>query len=95
MAYGDHDHECLFATVTSVPPAQAQSVERADEYGTAATTVRAFHTAQGDGQGDDASAMVLPEKRSRPAFSPAGLTGFYGQLPDIALAECVAGCDQE
>ncbi|WP_146221619.1 hypothetical protein [Komagataeibacter oboediens] len=76
------DHEPLVATVMSVARAQAQPMERTDEYGTTATTVRAFYTALGDGQGDDASAMVIPDKRSRPAFSPAGLTGFYGRLAD-------------
>ncbi|WP_227672527.1 hypothetical protein [Komagataeibacter sp. FXV3] len=53
-----------------------------DEYGTAATTIRAFYDALGDGQGGNASAMVVPEKRTRPAFAPENMTRFYGSLAD-------------
>ncbi|KAH2821890.1 hypothetical protein KXV85_002533, partial [Aspergillus fumigatus] len=51
-----------------------------DEYGTAATAIRTFYAALGDGQGADASAMVVPEKRASPAFSASGLSRFYGSL---------------
>lgn len=51
-----------------------------EEYGTAATTIRAFYAALGDGQGAIASSFVVPEKRRLPAFSAAGLSGFYGKL---------------
>ncbi|WP_239020019.1 hypothetical protein [Novacetimonas maltaceti] len=77
-----HHHEPLVATVTSVSPVQAKPMEFTDEYGTAATTVQAFYAALGDGQGAEASAMVIPEKRAAPAFSPANLTRFYGGLAD-------------
>ena len=51
-----------------------------DEYGTAATVVRAFYAALHDGQGAPASQMIMPEKRSLPAFSPGAFSRFYGGL---------------
>ncbi|MBY4639189.1 hypothetical protein K6L44_04050 [Gluconacetobacter entanii] len=77
-----HHHEPLVATVTSVSIAQAKPMEFTDEYGTAATTIQAFYDALGAAQGTVASAMVIPEKRSTPAFSPSNLTRFYGGLAD-------------
>jgi len=75
-----HHHEPLVAWVTAVRLAGARPMDFVDEYGTAATTIRTFYTALGDGQGADASAMVVPEKRTSPAFSASGLTRFYGSL---------------
>lgn len=75
-----HHHKPLVAWVTAVRAVAARAMEFTDEYGTAATTIRTFYTALGDGQGADASAMVVPEKRSTAAFSPSGLTRFYGVL---------------
>jgi hypothetical protein len=46
----------------------------------AASTVRAFYEALGAGQGAAASAMVVPEKREKPAFSPTAMTRFYSSL---------------
>ncbi|AEH63648.1 hypothetical protein [Zymomonas mobilis] len=82
-----HHHEPLVATVTAVRPVsysapQAKAMDFIDEYGTAATTIRAFYTALGDGQGAAASALVVPEKRSTPAFLASNLTKFYGSLTD-------------
>ncbi|QHC36734.1 hypothetical protein [Komagataeibacter xylinus] len=77
-----HHHEPLVATVTSIAPAQAKPMDFTDEYGTAATTIRAFYTALHDAQGADAAAMVIPEKRTTAAFSPSNLTRFYGSLTD-------------
>ncbi|AFN55919.1 hypothetical protein FBY51_1190 [Zymomonas mobilis] len=83
-AENGHHHEPLVATVTAIRPAhsQAKPMDFVDEYGTAATTIRAFYTALGDGQGEIASAMVVPEKRSIPAFSAPNLSKFYGNLTD-------------
>ncbi|MCH7628162.1 MAG: hypothetical protein IH997_05525 [Proteobacteria bacterium] len=75
-----HHHEPLVAWVTAVGVGGARPMDFVDEYGTAATTIRTFYTALGDGQGADASAMVVPEKRATSAFSPLGLTRFYGSL---------------
>lgn len=77
-----HVHEPLIAAVTSIVPVQAKPMDFTDEYGTAATTIRAFYTALHDAQGADAAAMVIPEKRTMPAFSPSNLTRFYGSLTD-------------
>lgn len=44
------------------------------------STIRAFYAALGAGQGVAASAMVVPEKRGMPAFSPVAMTRFYGGL---------------
>lgn len=77
-----HDHEPLRATVTSIAPARAKPMDFMDQYGTAATTIHAFYDALRDGQGAVASAMVVPEKRTHPAFAPANMTRFYGSLAD-------------
>jgi hypothetical protein len=74
-----HHHEPLVAWVTRVDLA-AQPLDFIDEYGTAATTIRAFYEALADGQGAAASQMIVPEKRSLEAFSPQGLSSFYGRL---------------
>lgn len=85
-----HYHEPLLVTVTSIAPAQARPMDLTDEYGTAATTIRAFYDALGDGQGANASAMIVPEKRTRPAFAPENMTRFYGGLADpIRLIDIV------
>ena len=44
--------------------------------------VRAFYDALGTGDGTTASAQIIPEKRSSRAFSPEGLSRFYGALPE-------------
>ncbi len=74
-----HHHEPLVAWVTAVAAA-GRPMDFTDEYGTAATTIRAFYAALADGQGGPASAMIVPEKRRLPAFSPSGLSKFWGGL---------------
>lgn len=44
--------------------------------------VRAFYGALGRGDGEEASAHVVPEKRSSRAFSPETISRFYGGLPE-------------
>jgi hypothetical protein len=44
--------------------------------------VRAFYGALGAGDGAAASALIIPEKRIRGAFTPAAMSRFYGRLPD-------------
>ena len=61
-----------------------------DEYGTAATTIRAFYDALHAGQGATASTYVVPEKRRLAAFSPDGLTRFYGGMASpISMVDIV------
>ena len=47
-----------------------------------ADTVSAFYNALGSGNGAIASGYIVPEKRSKRAYSPEGIAGFYGRLPD-------------
>ena len=75
-----HHHEPLVAWVTSIRPAQLRAMSFTDEYGTAATTIRAFYDALHAGQGATASSYVVPEKRRLAAFSPDGLTRYYGSM---------------
>lgn len=90
-----HHHEPLVAWATAIRLAGTRPMDFVDEYGTAATTIRTFYAALSEGQGADASAMVVPEKRATPAFSPAGLTRFYGSLKQriqlLDIAERDAG----
>ena len=60
--------------------AQGSSEESADQGGE--STVRAFYNALRTGDGQAASANVIPEKRSTRAFSPEGIARFYGSLPE-------------
>lgn len=100
-AHTGHHHAPLVAGVTSVKlergkPNTSRTLEFTDEYGTAATTIRAFYSALEDGQGDIASSYIVPEKRSIPAFVGANLTKFYGglakpiQLIDIAQTDAAS-----
>ena len=45
-------------------------------------TVRAFYSALGAGNGEQASAQIIPQKRSSRAFSPEGMSQFYGGLAE-------------
>lgn len=44
--------------------------------------IRAFYGALGRGDGEEASAHVVAEKRSSRAFSPEAISSFYGGLPE-------------
>jgi hypothetical protein len=76
-----HHHRPLVAWVTAISPATA--IEPTDDftkdYGTAATSVRAFYYALGDGNRDQAAQFIVPERRRGP-FSPGEMTRFYGDL---------------
>ena len=80
-AHTGHHHEPLVAWVTSVTAA-AKKLGFLDEYGTAATVVRAFYEALGDGRGETAAMMVVLEKRSKGPFAPDNLTRFYSHLEE-------------
>lgn len=84
-AFNGHHRKPLVAWVTAIElatskPLAGQAMDPVNEYGTAATTIRAFYTALHDGQGEIASGLVVPEKRIIPAFIPTNLTRFYGEL---------------
>lgn len=44
--------------------------------------VRALYGALGRGDGEEASALVVAEKRGSRAFSPQAISRFYGRLPE-------------
>jgi hypothetical protein len=61
----------------------------ADDTGEA--TVRAFYSALRAGDGEAASARIVPEKQVSGAFSPEAISSFYGRLPDpIRLTDIVS-----
>ncbi|HXA39908.1 MAG TPA: hypothetical protein VNW53_12980 [Phenylobacterium sp.] len=76
-----HHHEPLVAWVANVTPA-TKKMNFVDEYGSAATTIRAFYETLGSGQGDVASTMVVAEKRAKGPFSAESLTRFYSHLKE-------------
>jgi hypothetical protein len=71
-----HHHRPLVAWVTDIFPIN----DITTEYGTAATTVRAFYYALAAGNGDDAASFIVPEKRIKGPFSASEITRFYGNL---------------
>lgn len=84
-AHTAHHHQPLVAWVTSVRlekkrPQTSQVLDYTEEYGTAATTIRAFYEALENGQGEIASSYIAPEKRSIPAFNGPSMTRFYSSL---------------
>jgi len=77
-AHTGHHHRPLVAWVTDIVSAE----DITEEYGTAASTIRAFYYALAAGDGATASNYVVPEKRSKPAFSAGALSAFYGNLSE-------------
>jgi hypothetical protein len=71
-----HHHEPLVAWVTDVAPA----IDLSSEYGTPATTVRAYYLALAAGDGATAAKFVVPEKSSTGPLSATELSAFYGHL---------------
>lgn len=76
-AHTGHHHRPLVARVSSVSPAMNNIT---DEYGSAATTVRAFYYALSQGNGDAASSYIISEKRSKGPLSAESITSFYSTL---------------
>ncbi|MER9395404.1 MULTISPECIES: hypothetical protein [unclassified Mesorhizobium] len=66
----------LMAVVGSIAPEE----DITDQYGTAATVVRAFYLALGTGDGKEAARFVVPEKSAKGPLSAAALSGFYGGM---------------
>lgn len=71
-----HHHRPLVAWVTEIVPAR----DPTEDYGTAATTVRAFYMALEAGDGRTAARFVVPEKRDNGPLSAGNLGAFYGNL---------------
>ncbi len=72
-----HHHETLVATlgdIGAVRPAKQNA-------GLGLTTVKAFYQALGAGSGDEASKLIVPERRVGP-FAPDAMTRFYGALSE-------------
>ena len=74
----------------TVEPGSIQRARSVPDDDTGESTVRAFYGALGAGDGEAASAQVVPEKRSSRAFSPDAISQFYGRLPEpIQLTDVV------
>jgi len=97
VATTGHDHEPLVAAARSITiedsavankviprviSPQTQDGDQSEEVGTAATTVRAFYDALSFGDGEAASAMVVPEKRASGPYAPDSISRFYGPMPE-------------
>lgn len=91
-AHTGHHHRPLVAWVTDIGPAQDITAE----YGTAATTVRAYYMALAAGDGTIAANFVVPEKRNSGPLSAEDLGAFYGNLiePLQLIAVTPAGTDE-
>ena len=76
-AHTGHHHRPMVARVISVSPTVNDIT---DEYGSAATTVRAFYYALSQGNGEAASSYIISEKRSKGPFSAKSITKFYSSL---------------
>lgn len=92
-----HDHEPLVAgasritiedsvdankVIQRVMSPQTQQGAQTEEAGTAATTVLAFYDVLSFGNGEAASAMVVPEKRASGPYAPDSISRFYGPMPE-------------
>lgn len=71
-----HHHEPLVAWVADIAPA----IDLTAEYGTAATTVRAFYLALAAGDGTMAAKYIVPERRNSGPLSAGDLSAYYGHL---------------
>jgi hypothetical protein len=71
-----HHHRPLVAWVTSI----VADKDPTADYGTAATTVRAFYAALAAGNGATAANFVIAEKRKKGPLSAKKLTQSYGHL---------------
>lgn len=77
-AHTGHHHRPLVAWVEAI----SADKDVTEEYGTAASTVRAFYLALAAGDGKAASALVVEEKRRKGPFSAKELSRFYGALAE-------------
>ena len=71
-----HHHAPLMASVVQIYADR----DPTKEFGTPATTIRAFYYALGQGSGEEASKYVIPEKRRSGPLSARAITAFYASL---------------
>lgn len=81
-AQSPHHHAPVVVSVASVAAATPPQAEPLQDGADARTTVEAFYAALAMGNGEDASRLVVPEKRERGPFSPGEITRFYGSLTE-------------
>lgn len=76
------DEADLPAETTNVSPIQSEPdvASSASSAGDGEAVVRSFYAALGKGDGAEASALVIPEKRSSRAFAAQPISRFYGGL---------------
>jgi len=87
-----HHHRPLVAWVAAIAPMS----DPTKNYGSAATTVEAFYTALGAGDGAMAASFVIPEKTGKGPFSAAELSRFYGALREpLTLIEVTLVSENE
>lgn len=85
-AHTAHHRKPLVAWVSKISTAPISSTpfsneeDPTEEYGTAATTIRAFYSALGSGEGGVAASLVVPEKTASGPFSANELTRYYGNM---------------
>ena len=77
-AHTGHHHRPLVAWVDGI----AADKDITEEYGTAASTVRAFYLALGAGDGKTAASFVVAEKTRKGPLSAKELSRFYGSLSE-------------
>lgn len=77
-AHTGHHHRPLVAWVDGI----VADKDITSEYGTAASTVRAFYLALGAGDGKTASSFVVAEKTRKGPLSAKDLSRFYGALAE-------------
>lgn len=70
------------AVPSSVAPAPPEPISIPSASHTGEAVVRTFYGALGRGNGDQASALVIAEKRGSRAFSPQAISRFYGGLAE-------------
>ncbi len=85
-AHTAHHRKPLVAWVSKISTAPISSKhfsnkeDPTEDYGTAATTIRAFYSALGSGEGGVAANLVVPEKTASGPFSEKELTRYYGNM---------------
>jgi hypothetical protein len=77
-AHTGHHHAPLLLPINSV----ARDADPTEAYDTPMTTVQGFYMALAAGSGEQASAFLVPEKRSRGPLSAEAMTRFHGRLDE-------------
>jgi hypothetical protein len=67
---------------TEVAPEPNETLPVGGSNASGEATIRAFYDALHAGDGEAASAQIVPEKQASPAFAPHAISRFYGRLPE-------------